>query len=90
MPPQSAGALAWWLPRNINLNFKNMEDIQIFLEKVKTALKNGWSSNGLESCYWLSLVDEAEKNDQDALTLLRAEFKYNENFKSKTGAFKNV
>lgn len=66
-----------------------MEDLQIFLEKVKTALKNGWSCNA-EANYWLRLVDEAEKGDQDAQTLLRAEFKYNENFKSKTGAFKNV
>lgn len=67
-----------------------MEDLQIFLEKVKTALKNGWSSNVYESYHWLELVDEAEKGNQDAQTLLRAEFKYNENFKKKTGAFKNV
>lgn len=66
-----------------------MENTKIFLEKVKTALKNGWSCNA-EANYWLRLVDEAEKGDQDAQTLLRAEFKYNESFKSKTGAFKNV
>ena len=79
-----------------NSNIINIKDLRknnnkiIFLEKVKTALKNGWSSNVYESYHWLELVDEAEKGDQDALTLLRAEFKYNESFKSKTGAFKNV
>lgn len=34
MPPQSAGALAWWLPRNINLNLKNME----YLQKKKSGI----------------------------------------------------
>ena len=60
-----------------------------FFNAVENALNNGWSCNA-EANYWLRLVDEAKDGDEDSLKLLRAEFKFNDAFKSKTGAFKNV
>jgi hypothetical protein len=36
------------------------------------------------------MLFDARDGDEDSLKLLRAEFKYNESFKQKTEAFKNV
>lgn len=67
-----------------------MENKQIFLEKIKTALNKGWSSNESEKKYWLDLIRETENDNLEAQTLLQDEFKFNENFKKETGVFKNV
>jgi len=69
-----------------------------FFKKVELALNNDWtfhinfksSSNERQKQYWLNMLFDARDGDEDSLILLRAEFKYNESFKQKTGAFKNV
>ncbi len=61
-----------------------------FFNAVEQALNNGWASNKQEQEHWFDLLFEARDGDEDALIELRAEFKFNDAFKSKTGAFKNV
>lgn len=61
-----------------------------FFNAIENALNNGWASNEQEQEHWFDLLFEAKDGDEDALIELRAEFKFNDAFKSKTGAFKNV
>ena len=61
-----------------------------FFKAVEQALNSGWASNEQEQEYWFGLLFDARDGDEDALFELRAEFKFNDAFKSKTGAFKNV
>jgi len=62
---------------------------ELFFNEVEEALKNGWC-NEHETNYWLAMLGEARDGDKDALTSLRAEFKYNDSFKKETARFKNV
>ena len=61
-----------------------------FFKAIENALNNGWASNEQEQEYWFGLLFDARDGDDDALIELKAEFKFNDAFKSKTGAFKNV
>lgn len=61
-----------------------------FFKAVENALNNGWASNENEKGYWIFRLNLAKDGDADALTLLRAEFKFNPAFKKETGAFQNV
>ena len=61
-----------------------------FFKAVENALTNGWASNENEKGYWIFRLNLAKDGDADALTLLRAEFKFNPAFKKETGAFQNV
>ena len=61
-----------------------------FYKKILTVLKNGWAGNEQEKNYWLELVEESKQGDIDALSQLKAEFKFNSAFKKETGIFKNI
>ena len=61
-----------------------------FFKAVENALANGWASNENEKGYWIFRLNLAKDGDADALTLLRAEFKFNPAFKKETGVFANV
>ena len=61
-----------------------------FFNAVENALNNGWASNENEKGYWIFRLNLAKDGDADALTLLRAEFKFNPAFKKQTGVFANV
>lgn len=61
-----------------------------FFNAVENVLNKNWSSNDFEKNHWFELLFEAKNGDEDALIELRAEFKYNENFKKETGVFANV
>ena len=63
---------------------------ELFFKKVENALNNGWASNEQEQKYWFDLLFDARNGDEDALIELRAEFKYNDNFKKETARFANV
>ena len=67
-----------------------MENKQIFLEKVKTALKNGWAGSTQEKNNFNELIQESESGDEEAFKMLENVFKFNKDFKKETGAFKNV
>lgn len=74
---------------DIDKKIQEIKDNEIFFTKVEKALEKSWSSNEVEKNYWLELLTQAKDGNEDSLILLRAEFKLNESFKQKTGAFKN-
>lgn len=62
---------------------------EIFLSNIKKELTlDKYSQNEID--YYKNEVAIAKNGDDEALELLKNEFKYNENFKKETGVFKNV
>jgi len=76
--------------RDIDVKIQEIKNNEIFFKKIAEALENGWASNDNEKNHWLELLIQAKDGNENALILLRSEFKFNDAFKKETGAFKNV
>lgn len=61
-----------------------------FFNSIENVLNKGWTIDEQEKKYWLDLLFDAKDAGDDALILLKAEFKFNHSFKKQTGAFQNV
>ena len=62
---------------------------EIFFSKIKKELTlDKYSQNEID--YFKNEISHAKNDDDEALELLKNEFKYNCNFKKQTGVFANV